>query len=56
MSNLNKYLQLWLMSELAMQQTMLFSLSSSPIFIPRKHTKMKHADHKRMKAKRKNKN
>lgn len=30
--------------------------SNCPIFIPRKHPKMKYADHKRMKLKRKNKN
>lgn len=43
------------LDELAMQQRMLFILQSSPIFIPRKHPKMKYAVHKRMKAKRKNK-
>lgn len=38
-----------------MNQTMFIQESGSPIFIPRKHPKLKYADHKRMKAKRKNK-
>lgn len=39
-----------------MQEMYLPIQKPSPIFIPRKHTKLKYADHKQMKAKRKNLN
>lgn len=55
MSKLAQIMAMAAMAEANYKMSELSVLSSSPIFIPRKHTKMKYADHKRMKAKRKNK-